>query len=131
MISLRIRAALAATALAVLTVPTPAQARPATPPSQLRLTLRDDGSGATRAVALRCEPTDGDHPRAREACEALAPAGGDPEALTGTPGVFCNHLYQPVTASAEGSWRGSPVRWRHSFANPCGLHTRTGPVFRF
>ena len=37
--------------------------------------------------------------------------------------------YDPVTVTATGLWRGTPVRYRHTFSNTCVLHTETGPVF--
>ncbi|WP_329561815.1 SSI family serine proteinase inhibitor [Kitasatospora sp. NBC_01266] len=131
MISLRIRAALYALALAFLSVPTPAQAQPVGTGTQLRLTIRADTTGASRVVELLCDPTRGDHPRAQEACDAIAAANGDLDQLHGTPGVLCDDLYQPVTADAAGFWQGQRVNWQHHFANPCGLHTRTDPVFHF
>ncbi|MEY9947996.1 SSI family serine proteinase inhibitor [Kitasatospora sp. GAS1066B] len=131
MISLRIRAALAALTLAFLTVPTPAQAQPAAPASYLRLTIKDDTTGAARAVDLHCDPAGGSHPQPQDACAAIEPTGGDLDLLKGRPGVLCNDLYQPVTAFAQGAWQGRPVAWQHAFANPCGLHTKTDAVFHF
>jgi hypothetical protein len=130
-ISLRIRAALAAAALALLTVPTPAQAAPAGPDTALTLTVADASTGdALGAADLRCRPTGGTHPQARAACAALDAAAGDPERLAGSPGRLCYQLYQPVTATAEGSWAGRPVHWQRTFGNSCELHTRTDPLFR-
>ncbi|MCX4750739.1 subtilase-type protease inhibitor [Kitasatospora sp. NBC_01287] len=131
MISLRIRAALSALALALLTVPTPAQARPADPTTRLRLTIQDGSGSTSRSVELSCAPISGDHPRAQPACAAIEAADGDLDQLKGVPGTLCNDLYQPVTASAVGYSQGQGVRWQRHFANLCGLHTRTDPVFHF
>ncbi|WP_181442292.1 SSI family serine proteinase inhibitor [Streptomyces tateyamensis] len=131
MISLRIRAALYAVALALLSVPTPAQAAPAVSESVLTLTVTDDGSSTPLGgTELLCQPAGGSHPQAAAACAALEAAGGDPERLAGRTGIFCNQLFQPVTARAAGLWRGVPVHWQRSFSNLCGLHTRTDPLFR-
>ncbi|MGF1429203.1 SSI family serine proteinase inhibitor [Kitasatospora sp. LaBMicrA B282] len=131
MISLRIRAALSALALAFLTVPTPAQAQPADLGALLHLAVRNDTTGATERVDLLCAPDGGTHPDPAAACAAIAAADGDLDQLRGDPGVLCNNLYQPVTAFAHGFWFGTTVAWSRHFANPCGLRTRTDPVFRF
>ena len=128
---MRIRAAVAATVLAVLGVPTPAQAQRAVLPSELSLALRDDGSGAVSLVELACHPTGGTHPQAEATCRAFDAAGGDPDRLPPKSGFFCYQLYQPVTAAAVGWWDGRPVRWQQTFGNVCELHTRTGLVFNF
>ncbi|WP_232247428.1 SSI family serine proteinase inhibitor [Kitasatospora azatica] len=131
MISLRIRAALAAVALAFLTVPTPAQAEPVVSDSLLNLTVVDTGTGTPLGRAdLLCHPAAGTHPEARAACAALDTADGELDRLAGTPGVLCYQLYAPVTATAVGSWAGRPVRWEKTFGNICELHTKTGPAFR-
>ncbi|MDH6109037.1 hypothetical protein P3T36_006040 [Kitasatospora sp. MAP12-15] len=131
MVSFRIRAALAAAVFAVLSFPTPVQALPAGPPWRLTLAIQDGGTRGDRRVELICHPALGSHPKAQDACDALDRANGDPDRLTGTTGTFCNQLYQPVTASATGSWAGRRVQWQHTFANSCGLHTRTAAVFGF
>ncbi|MCC9310191.1 subtilase-type protease inhibitor [Kitasatospora sp. RB6PN24] len=130
MISLRIRAALSAVALALLTA-TPAGAAPL-PDSHLTLRVVATGTDAPVAAAeLLCHPAGGSHPQAPSACGALDLAGGNFNQLKGRTGVFCNDLYAPVTATADGLWAGMPVHWQQTFANSCGLHTRTDPVFRF
>jgi hypothetical protein len=129
-ISLRFRAALAAVALALLTA-TPARATAVTDSAlTLRAVAADTGAPIGRA-ALLCHPAAGSHPQARAACDALDAAGGDLNRLRGRTGVLCNDLYAPVTGTADGFWAGRAVHWRQTFANSCGLHTRTDPVFRF
>jgi hypothetical protein len=128
-ISLRIRAALAAVALALLTA-TPARATPF-PDSNLTLRVAATETGLPiGTAALLCHPASGSHPQAPAACDALDLAGGNLDQLRGRTGVLCNDLYAPVTATADGSWDGMTVHWRQTFANSCGLHTRTDPVFR-
>src|SRR5438034_7859994 len=83
--------------------------------AHLRLTVR--GAGTRVAVALRCDPTAGNHPKADEACTAIAAAGGDISAVQPRVGVMCTAQYQPVTAIARGVWHGRPVRYRHTFSN--------------
>ncbi|GAA1989005.1 SSI family serine proteinase inhibitor [Kitasatospora viridis] len=130
MISLRIRATLGAAALALLAFPTPAQARPAAPDSQLRLTVVSANGSPLGSAELRCHPSGGDHPQAAAACAALDRSGGDLDRLAGTTGTLCYQLYAPVTASASGHWLDREVRWHQQFGNICELHSRTDPAFR-
>ncbi|MDH6136496.1 hypothetical protein P3T37_005924 [Kitasatospora sp. MAA4] len=131
MISLRLRAAVATAVLAVLAFPSPAQARPAGHPWDLKLAVQDERTGAVARAELICHPTGGDHPQVQAACEALDAASGNLNRLAGTTGTLCYHLSQPVTASATGSWAGLPVQWQQTFGNSCELRTKTAPVFAF
>jgi Subtilisin inhibitor-like len=97
--------------------------------AHLRLTVR--GAGTRVAVVLRCDPTAGNHPKADEACTAIAAAGGDISAVQPRVGIMCTAQYQPVTATARGFWHGRPVRYRHTFSNACHMHTTTAVVFDF
>jgi hypothetical protein len=101
------------------------------PSTNLTLTVKAPlGVGTT--VHLRCQPAGGSHPRPEFACEAVKQAHGDFDKLPGAQQfVACTMEYRPVVASARGTWRGDPVRWRHKFANPCTLRTATGVVFDF
>ncbi|GLF95941.1 SSI family serine proteinase inhibitor [Streptomyces yaizuensis] len=96
----------------------------------LLLTVAGPGSGGHRSVTLLCDPPGGTHPEPVAACDALALAGGDPNALAGEPGI-CPLDYNPVTASAYGDFRGRVVSWRKTFTNACVLHRETTPVFDF
>jgi hypothetical protein len=121
------RAALALTvstaASAVITVPVAAAA----PPTLLTLTVRAAGKPAVRA-SLGCAPARGTHPAARQACAALAGVHGHIGALPADPSV-CFTLYEPVVASASGTWRGRKVRYRQTYSNDCELRRQTGVVF--
>jgi hypothetical protein len=98
--------------------------------SQLKLTIAhgERARPALRTASLTCGPAGGSHPRARDACAALAAVGGDFGALHVDTGA-CTMQYDPVTVTATGLWRGKPVRYRHTFGNSCTLHLETGPVF--
>ena len=98
--------------------------------SYLKLTVSpgEHARPAQRRATLICEPAGGTHQRAREACAALAAVAGDFAALHVDVGA-CTMEYDPVTVTATGLWRGTPVRYRHTFSNTCVLHTETGPVF--
>jgi Subtilisin inhibitor-like len=106
-----------------------AAARPA--PTLLRLSLANGEAAAppARLVWLGCAPPAGTHPRSRAACGTLAAVHGDFAALHVTNGI-CTALYAPVTVTANGRWKGQPVRYRHTFGNACVLRNETGPVFR-
>ncbi|MBM4796712.1 protease inhibitor [Streptomyces sioyaensis] len=102
------------------------------PPVDQGLQLTVSGSGNTwvRGVRLSCPDTYRRHPHALAACNALTWARGDLDALPGEP-HSCTREYDPVTVSATGTWRGSPVNWRKEFPNACTMDSATGPVFRF
>ena len=40
-------------------------------------------------------------------------------------------LYQPVTASVKGTWRGKAVKWQQTFGNSCEMTRATGVLFDF
>ncbi|MFI9187482.1 SSI family serine proteinase inhibitor [Streptomyces goshikiensis] len=37
-------------------------------------------------------------------------------------------VYAPETATATGTWRGTPVKWQKTYANECQLISETGHV---
>lgn len=124
--------ALAATALGVLAA-APAGADPADgrddPANPPRTVLWLSAGG--RSAALTCEPAGGTHPDPVAACRDLAIAGGDFANLPGDPLIgACPMVYDPVTASAVGLWRGEPVEFRATYSNACVLRARTGHVFQ-
>jgi hypothetical protein len=81
-----------------------------------------------RKVSLLCQPAGGTHQQARDACVQLAKVGGRFEKLQLGGGV-CTMLWDPVTVTAGGWWKGRKVAYRHTFGNACTLNTTTGPVF--
>lgn len=94
---------------------------------RLTVTRGDARSRDTRGTLLLCDPPQG-HARAAEACARLAAVDGDLNALPPSHGI-CTMIYAPVTAHAEGLWKGRPVHYRKTFANPCAMEARTGAVF--
>jgi hypothetical protein len=111
-----------ATAFAVLAGPTgPASAAG---PSKLTLTYE------SKSVQLTCGPAGGGHPKADQACAVLRGIGGDPSNLKGGDSL-CILLYQPVTASVKGTWRGKAVKWQRTFGNSCEMTRATGVLFAF
>ncbi|MEU6994696.1 SSI family serine proteinase inhibitor [Streptomyces sp. NPDC046465] len=127
---------LAAAALIALAAAVPAQAAdgtPAAPAPQRGLFLTVSGAQNTwvRGVLLRCAPEPaGHHPRAAEACEAIAHARGDFDALPRDPHV-CTKEFEPVTATVTGTYRGRAVGWHKTYPNACAMDVETGHVFRF
>ncbi|MFE3051735.1 subtilase-type protease inhibitor [Nocardia sp. NPDC059239] len=124
-------------AAALVAVPV-AQADPVADgsPSVLTLTLAQgdslESSSSQRTVLLACSPVvAGTHPAAAPACDELTAAGGDFEKLSGHPMRFCTMIYDPVTVAADGVWRGSPVSYRHTYANKCQAENRSTYVFAF
>jgi hypothetical protein len=103
----------------------------ASPDTSLVLTIVTQ-NGDSESVALTCDPPGGAHPNAKSACAEIQAAQGDFTALPGeSEQTMCTMEYQPVTAQAEGTWRGEPVDWAHDYGNGCTLHTTTGAVFLF
>ncbi|MDI5961837.1 SSI family serine proteinase inhibitor [Streptomyces sp. SL13] len=128
------RAATAAIALAALAAATPTALAAPQGPSRLVLSVstpaRAISPAAPRSVVLDCDPASGPHPNAGEACTELDAAGGGLADLVPVP-EMCPMIYNPVTATATGTWQGRPVSWSQRFANSCMLARSTGAVFRF
>lgn len=104
-------------------------AAPAHPATDLTLTLRHDTGPAT-SVQLRCEPPAGTHPDPARACRTLSSVDGDFTRLPHDP-AMCADLWDPVTATATGQWRGSPVSFTHTYPNPCRAAADSGGIFAF
>ncbi|MFL1381269.1 MULTISPECIES: SSI family serine proteinase inhibitor [unclassified Nocardiopsis] len=75
-------------------------------------------------TTLECSPTGGDHPRADEACRAIAEAGSI-EAIAPGDGA-CLMLYDPVTVTVTGD-----EEFERTYGNSCQLALAKGPVFDF
>lgn len=106
-----------------------AMASPAYPVTDLTLTL-DHGSRPAAAVDLRCEPPRGDHPDPFHACRVLSSVDGDFGRLP-YDRMMCTEIWQPVFATASGRWRGHPVRWAHTYPNPCRAAAESSGIFDF
>ncbi|MGW5051751.1 SSI family serine proteinase inhibitor [Actinokineospora sp. NPDC004072] len=106
----------------------------AQPPTQehAKLALTVVGrSGELKASTLRCGPDGGSHPSASTACSQLAQVSGDISRLNADPAMICTLEYDPVTATARGTWDGRPVDYREVFPNQCAMWSYTGSVFNF
>ncbi|MFE6691780.1 SSI family serine proteinase inhibitor [Streptomyces sp. NPDC057743] len=123
----------AGVAVALCTALGAATARGATVPDLsdgLFLTVSGAGDTWVHGVRLTCPDTRGAHPHGAAACDELAGAHGDLNALRGEP-HGCTREYDPVTVAASGTWHGTPVDWRREFGNACTMDAATGSVFRF
>jgi hypothetical protein len=106
-------------------------AAPAAGTSQLVLRTTA-GTTAGRSVTLRCDPPGGTHPKAAEACADVAKSRGDLKTLPANQNPrACFMIYAPVTVSAQGDWRGQPVKFTTQFPNTCVMHDKTGSIFDF
>lgn len=118
--------ALCAAAVCVTAVPAAAAM-----PSSLTLTATTDGQ-APHVVELTCDPDGGDHPDVQTACMQLAEVQGDIAHMPATQAhVFCPMIFQPITVSAAGLWRGRTVLFRDRYTNGCERDNKTGTLFRF
>ncbi|MFI9201305.1 SSI family serine proteinase inhibitor [Streptomyces sp. NPDC053048] len=139
--SVRTTTAAAATATALLTLPLAPATAHEQDEGRLFLTLSGAQNTWIRGVRLSCPGPAGHHPHAADACKRLGQAAGRPDAPQHQPPPqpqpqpgakpACTGVEDPVTATADGDWRGSQIAWRRTFPNPCALEAATGPVFRF
>ncbi|MGW0917099.1 SSI family serine proteinase inhibitor [Streptomyces sp. NPDC002784] len=103
-----------------ITHPDPANSSPRSDPA---------ASKARKAVVLECDPAGGTHPRSQQACTDLEASEGKIESLSGDQA--CTLLYAPVIATAEGTWRGRPVKFEQQYGNDCEMQARTRNIFKF
>ena len=100
-------------------------------PSALTLTATTDGQ-APHVVELTCDPDGGNHPDAQTACMQLSQVDGDIAHLPASQvHIFCPMIFQPITVSATGLWRGRTVLFQDKYTNGCERDNKTGNLFRF
>jgi hypothetical protein len=98
---------------------------------QSTFTLTVTESQDSRTVTLNCDPTSGNHPHADLACDELLAVDAQFQRLDPGRQQICTKESRKVEASAEGTWRGRPIGYQVSVANPCALKAATGSVFDF
>ncbi|MEV4946313.1 subtilase-type protease inhibitor [Streptomyces sp. NPDC053755] len=122
-----------------------AQAAPAAPtglyaPSALVLTVGHGEDAATasiaRAVTLNCAPrAGGTHPAPKAACAELEAVDGDLARLTTmwAGSAPCTRIWDPVTVTGDGVWKGKRVSWSATYGNECEMNVgmARGTVFSF
>lgn len=94
-------------------------------PDRLTFTVKDTGDRSLDGTyRLECNPTGGDHPDAKGACDALERAGahgGDPFRPVGE-GSKCTRIYGgPATAHIVGEWHGRSINARFSRTDGCEI----------
>lgn len=92
----------------------------------LTVTGRD---GDLKVSTLRCGPAGGSHPAATSACAQIDRVDGDLSQLDARPQTVCTLEYDPVTATARGTWEGKIVNYHETFPNRCAMYSYTGSVF--
>jgi len=115
----------------VMATPAAATAAVGAPRGDLQLwaSRGESFSQNTATVMLQCAPDSGDHPKAEDACAAVAKVGGRFEAMNGAG--ICTREYAPITVAALGTWDGRQVNFSKSYANRCEMRNATGAVFAF
>ncbi|MET0133528.1 MAG: SSI family serine proteinase inhibitor [Kibdelosporangium sp.] len=103
--------------------------------STLVLSIKDqDALLLPESRTLGCDRhpwvTTGSHPRRKQACDALHRARGNFGNL-GSTGAFCPMIYQPVTVSATGRYRGMKINFKAVHSNACVAAADTADIFRF
>ncbi|MER7487858.1 SSI family serine proteinase inhibitor [Streptomyces sp. NPDC126497] len=94
---------------------------------QLTVSHGETSSTSVDGTMLRCDPPRG-HRHATEACAELAAVDGHIADIPPKDAI-CPLVHAPVTARANGMWRGRPVAYTETFSNTCMLTARTGRVF--
>ncbi|MFC8387790.1 MULTISPECIES: SSI family serine proteinase inhibitor [unclassified Streptomyces] len=94
----------------------------------LTVTPGETPSTGENGTMLRCDPPRG-HRHATDACAELAAADGHIADIPPREGAVCPMIYAPVTAHADGMWRGRSIDYTETFPNTCTMTARTGSVF--
>ncbi|MBP2330811.1 hypothetical protein JOF56_011196 [Kibdelosporangium banguiense] len=76
------------------------------------------------------ENVTGSHPRRERACATLDAAGGNFENLQTTGGA-CPMIYDPVTATAKGRYKGMRIDFEAVYANQCVAAAESADIFRW
>ncbi|MEV5828848.1 SSI family serine proteinase inhibitor [Spirillospora sp. NPDC052242] len=107
-----------------------AEVQPSSSPEET-LTIKVKASPEAPATTwtLTCDPPGGTHPKAAEACAALAKTADPFKPVTSE---ICTKIYGgPATATVQGTWRGRPIDTTFSREDGCQLHrwTEVAPLF--
>ncbi|WP_159944124.1 MULTISPECIES: SSI family serine proteinase inhibitor [unclassified Nocardiopsis] len=117
--------ALVAAPALVLALGAPVQAAPFAAEQRHVLFVQKESEDWARQAILECGPAGGTHPRAEDACAAIAEAGSIAD-IRSTQRL-CPLVYDPVIATAYGD----DGIYHETFANQCVLLSEKGPVFDF
>lgn len=101
-----------------------------TPADSLTVKVRASAEAPAKSWTLNCAPPGGTHPKAADACAALAKAE-DP--FKPVPkDQMCTKIYGgPEIATVEGTWQGKEIDTKFTRADGCQLHrwTQVGALF--
>ncbi|GAA2617139.1 SSI family serine proteinase inhibitor [Actinomadura fulvescens] len=96
----------------------------------LTVRVKPSAKAPAKTWTLTCDPVGGDHPKAAQACAAVAKVK-DPFQPPPT-GQICTKIYGgPQVATVTGTWQGKPVEARFTRADGCELHRwqKLAPLF--
>lgn len=101
-----------------------------TPADTLTVKVRASKEAPAKSWTLNCEPPGGSHPKAADACAALAKVK-DP--FKPVPkNTQCTMIYGgPEIATVKGTWKGKEIDTKFTRDDGCQLHrwTQVGPLF--
>lgn len=91
------------------------------------LTILSSEGQSIATVLLNCGPDGGTHPRPEAACKQLSTVDGRIEDI---PPInkACPFIFDPVTVTAVGIWKGSQRFYQREFSNKCVAVRETGGV---
>ncbi|WP_243725486.1 SSI family serine proteinase inhibitor [Actinomadura rubrisoli] len=102
----------------------------ATPADTLTVQVRASAEAPAKTWTLNCAPPGGDHPKAADACTALAKAK---EPFKPVPkDQMCTQIYGgPEIATVKGTWQGKPIDTKFTRKDGCQLYrwSAVGPLF--
>lgn len=98
--------------------------------NHLTVSYQPSAQAPAKTWTLSCDPPGGDHPKAAQACAALAkaPDGFKPV----PPDMMCNKIYGgPQVATVKGTWHGQRIDTRFTRTDGCQLSrwTKIAPLF--
>ncbi|MFV2177099.1 SSI family serine proteinase inhibitor [Actinomadura sp. LOL_016] len=99
------------------------------PEETLTIKVKASAEAPATTWTLTCDPAGGSHPKAAEACKALAQKQKPFEPATSK---MCTKIYGgPATATVQGTWRNERIDATFSREDGCQLHrwTEVAPLF--
>lgn len=108
----------------------PAERPSGSPADDLTIQVKASAQAPATTYRLTCGPAGGDHPKAADACAALAKVK-DPFAPV-PKDRMCTDIYGgPEVATVKGTWQGRPVDTTFKRNDGCQLHrwSEIAPVF--
>lgn len=101
-----------------------------TPADTLTVQVKASEEAPAKTWTLTCDPPDGTHPKAADACAALAKTK---EPFKPVPkGRQCTMIYGgPAVATVKGTWNGKQIDTKFTRKDGCQLHrwSQVGPLF--